>query len=72
MVVSVDHEIHVSKGKKAKDNTDRKRKNKDRNLVERQSPEDEVNLEEKHGELMIMVLLLHYEQDILMSITKSI
>ncbi|XP_004499443.1 uncharacterized protein [Cicer arietinum] len=44
----VDHEIHVSKGKKAKDNTDRKRKNKDRNLVERQSPEDEVNLEEKH------------------------
>jgi hypothetical protein len=47
------------KGEKVKVSTSRKRKNKDKNLVGRQRPEDvEVDLEEQNGELMIVLWLL--------------
>jgi len=55
LVVSVDHGIPVTKGKKVKVSINRKRKNKDNNLVERQRLEDvEVDLEAQNGELMIV------------------
>jgi hypothetical protein len=50
----VDPEMEIIKGKKVKATTSRKRKNKDKNLVGRPTPEDgEVDLEEQNGELMV-------------------
>jgi len=58
--------MEIMKGKKVKATTSRKRKNKDKNLVGRQTPEvGEVDLEEQNGKLMVMVwLLLFCEQNI--------
>jgi hypothetical protein len=65
----VDHGMQVTDGKKVNASTSRKRKNKDKNVVGRQNPEDvEVNLEEQNGALMVIVWLLYRVQDILLSI----
>jgi len=51
--------MEILKGKMVKATTSRKRKNKDKNLVRRQTPEDgEVDLEEQNGELMVTVWIL--------------
>lgn len=62
--------VKVVKGKKVKVATSRKRKNKDKNLGggERQDDE-EVDLEEKNGELMVMVWLLYCEENVLLSLS---
>jgi len=64
-VVSVDPEMEIIKGRKVKATTHQKRKKRDKNLVGKQTPEDEVDLEEQNGELMVMAWLLFCEQNIL-------
>lgn len=52
----MDHGLKVMKRKKVKVSAGRKKKNKDINVVATQRPEDdEVDLEEQSGELMILV-----------------
>jgi hypothetical protein len=63
----VDHGMQLVKGKKVKVAPSRKRKNKDKNLVAIQKPEEvEVDLEEQNGELMIVAWLL----SVLLLVTK--
>jgi len=64
--------MQVTEGNKVKVSAGRKRKNKDKNLVGREKPEDvEVDLEEQNSELMTVAWLLYCdcEQDILPSIS---
>jgi len=50
--VSADNEIHVSDAKKEKASINKKRKNKDKSLLRKRKPKgEEVDLEEKSGEL---------------------
>jgi hypothetical protein len=71
----VDHGMQLVKGKKVKVATNRKRKNKDKNLVGRKRSEVvEVDLEEQNGELMIVVWFLSaflFVTIIIYYITKS-
>ena len=57
--------MEIIKGRKVKATTHQKRKKRDKNLVGKQTPEDEVDLEEQNGELMVMAWLLFREQNIL-------
>jgi hypothetical protein len=54
LVVPADHGMPLIKRKKVKVTPNRKRKNKDKNLVQRAESE-EVDLEEQNGELIFMV-----------------
>jgi hypothetical protein len=60
LVVSADHGMPLITRKKVKVTSNRKRKNKDKNLVQRIENE-EVDLEEQNGELMFIWLLYNLQ-----------
>jgi hypothetical protein len=60
LVVSADHGMPLITRKKVKVTSNRKRKNKDKYLVQRVENE-EVDLEEQNGELMFIWLLYNLQ-----------